>query len=183
MEHRVLPPGERGGPRCPFCNRRVSKDTRDILSRLLPAMCSCGERFSLDEANIPVLRRCADLLTDTSKIFTRRWYHGTSLDDWHTGVLLAPFTPLVHIGTRYAALERGKSLSRLFLYTIKVDAGATVHPEIFPDYNDLDGDVDTDRYDGYSVVRYINRWESPGSISLLINPGVITVLDKTALVW
>ena len=182
MNHRVLEPGERGGIRCPHCKKRVSKDTRDILNMMIPVRCSCGDRFSIYEADIPVLRRCTDLLTDTSKIFTRRWYHGTSLDDWHNGVLLARRVPLVHIGTRYAALERGKSLSRLFLYTIKVDAGATVHPKIFPDYNDLDGAVDAHWYDGYDAIRYINRWESPGSISLLINPNLITVLDKTALV-
>lgn len=89
--------------------------------------------------------------------------------------------PLVHIGTRYSALDRAKHAGADYLYRLRVDPLATIHPLIskdkFDDWNEREG-LSTFHYDIY---RYTNMWESPGSISLLVKPTAITVVDYQPL--
>lgn len=186
---RVLEPGERGGYRCPSCFHLASTSTVEVLHRLMSVICSkCRDTYDIDSAEIHVLRSCEDLLTDVDQIFSRKWYHSTGSETWHSDVLNNSLIPLVHIGTYHAAIDRAKMVTGghmrgRWLYRLAIDADALVHPEIFSDHNDLDGFVGTALYDGYDVIRYVNRWESPGSVSLLINPSFFTVLDQRPIVW
>jgi len=66
------------------------------------------------------------------------------------------------------------------LFKLRISPEATIDPEIWEDQEDS-WEVAMVDYE-YDVTRYVNMWESPGSISLLVKPTVIDLVSQTH-VW
>lgn len=142
------------------------------------------------------------LVEDASKIFLHRkavieteWFHYTMVEDWLNEVRKAGVW--VHIGTMRSvrALRRhrmdykhsageGRYVHTLRLAKPVVDPAVAVDRNVWPvattdrrirvvegpnDFRDLAPKV--------NVVRYLNRWEAPGSISLLVDPQALEVVN------
>lgn len=96
-------------------------------------------------------------------------------------VLNADPIPIVHVGSRYSAEQRAAHMGTYDnLFKLRISPEATIDPEIWEDQEDS-WEVAMVDYE-YDVTRYVNMWESPGSISLLVKPTVIDLVSQTH-VW
>lgn len=107
------------------------------------------------------------------------WWHSTNRFRWMSDILESPSMPIVHVGSRYAALDRAKHEKYSHLFKVRVDFNTSIDPEIRHDICDGWSPYAED-WD-YDVTRYVNMWESPGSISLLVKPTSVTVVDQRLL--
>lgn len=124
---------------------------------------------------------------DEGNVRAAVWYHATNRENWFAEVTAQDGTlkPLVHLGTKEAAEDRMRQRSRRVggqwrLYAVSLDPNAAMHPHVNIDENGhapyFVGDEQV--ADGYdSITRYVNECESEGSISLLVNPAVMTLVS------
>lgn len=120
------------------------------------------------------------------------WFHATTNPNWHETVTTATPIPFVHVGTRRAALHRSYQMSRIetwkkdpwFLYKLELTPDAPLHPEVNSDHNEYAprfvghfDENDMKRMSYSSVTRYINDYESIGSISLIADPRFLKVVS------
>lgn len=124
---------------------------------------------------------------DEETVRTTTWYHATDREDWFDSITQAQGkVPLVHLGDEAAAMDRAtQRAARLGgnwkVYEITLAEDADIHPEVNGDDNGYAPYMagDEDMVDNYSTVtRYVNEFENPGSISLLVNPKAMRL--KTA---
>lgn len=108
------------------------------------------------------------------------WFHATTVPNWLITVQGCRPRPYVHVGTRHAALERAAQFSRTGprlpqsydLHRLYIDAQALVYPHIV---QDLDDWVDVVQDDGPQVYAYRNEYEHSGSVSLMVDPRVLSL--------
>lgn len=170
--------------RCPYCKMGVTRAQKQKLLEQGSIYCmnlSCdGYLFGLEDADIAVLPGSAKFF-DANAVRSASWYHATYMEDWMGAVFSNAVEdfPILHIGTRNAALDRAKHQGYSYLYRIKVDEDTTIHPQVVDDATTSWDDLAVNYPHG--ITRYVNRWESPGSISLLAHPLAITVTAVTDL--
>lgn len=191
------------------CGRRLSLGQEDaLLSQRFTSCVACGTTYwSPSETRVLIDPSCRKFSLPhkqiPSDIFTSSWFHFTipSLSserphDWLPRVQRA--RAWVHIGTRISSirLSTDRSLERsaairnhnpLELYSLTLDSKSHVHPHIFEDHNEWPSSLD-DRHinniqipDHIQVVRYVNAFEVPGQISLLVDPSILTVTNYLTL--
>ena len=102
---------------------------------------------------------CEILLTDS--IYRVYWYHATDKKNWLDTVQKNEV--MVHIGTKPSARTMAKWNQREHIYVVTVDPAAQVENALVEDTNDWD-----DYHKELRNIRYLNRWESPGQVSLLV---------------
>lgn len=159
---------------CPKCGARVSRwaGWRIEKNDTNTYCCPCGEIFGLWSSDIWILPSSGKYLTKT-KVIESKWYHSTYIQNW-LGTVVDYGVEWVHVGTSLSARGRAKSEDPEFYkykHTVKIKPKARISPRIYIDYSDW-RPVEM-LNDSYDVVRYINRWESVGSISLMVRPSVL----------
>lgn len=116
------------------------------------------------------------------------WYHATYVDDWFNRVSTGQGMEgedgdflYIHVGSEQAArdIARDKYFSAyggdldVSLYQVRLKADAVLSPRVVNDdetWRDFSSVTDeTAEAMGGDAVRYLNRWEAPGSISLLVD--------------
>lgn len=104
------------------------------------------------------------------------WYHATDAEDWMGSLLNNEEgnIPLVHVGTEQTSVEvildRYMETQRtISMFRIKLKETAVLNEVVFYDNNSWPETLKVTRPEG-NTYRYVNRWESPGSISLLVDP-------------
>lgn len=120
--------------------------------------------------SIQVRRDNAPFLTDTPRV----WWHGTILNPWEP-----PENRYVHIGTKYAAKQITRDNVTRFLYRVQLKEHVRYAPGFYADENCWPI-VTSHTPDHYTAYRYINRVESPGSVSVLVPFGALDILDCEA---
>ena len=179
-----------------------SDDMMNALGKLGEHGCpKCGNAvYSVDGGvKVNVRGDHEAMLVNDSEVTKARWFHATPRDDWYDVVCgegdpdfaydienakpTDDTTILVHIGTREAALDRARSEYNhhdWYMYEIVVNADAEIATLVLDD----DIDVPTRAYNcngtdwnPNGVTRYINAYESIGSISLLANPNAFSVIS------
>jgi hypothetical protein len=161
-----------------------------------------------EEINCPSCGvKCYDTLTgvaidyeaqqffDPERVRKARWYHTSSYPKWDEVVANTdnPDALFVHLGTLDAALDRSDHLSRgdfvpdhVYLYEIQLNEDIHISEYIheedgFVDQPEKISDTIEEGGETYSMTgatRYVNHYESPGSISLLVHPHAFKVLMK-----
>lgn len=148
----------------------------------------CGEMVWIENVYPMVEPRSIMLMEDVYAPHAI-WYHATNNPTWmesllsfrdHKGVSRIP---LVHIGTKNSALERAETERYDYLYTLTLKPGTSIHPDIVVDDNSWTQYVDETvpfsmPADG---LRYINIWESAGSISMLIDPRALDIVSMQSI--
>ena len=168
--HLAIGPKGRSNVSCGNCGKRFSKaDTKSIFEWLGVPCKRCGVYGYLDNTVIDVREDHAHLL---GQHIPTEWFHVTTRSTWHE----TPKDLFVHVGTKltvawYAAYCFDAHLARgwpLFYYRaiLKPAAAEAVAPYVVKDNNDWP------RW-GQDIAttvprRYLNRYELPGSISLLV---------------
>ena len=144
-------------------------------------------RFELEAADLHIAAHAKKFLN--KKVVTKQtWFHSTFMEDWATAIVSSENEGglVVHLGTREAAKERATDtlMDEYYLYEVTLNSDVVVSDSIMEDdnywpdrMNEVQGD-DHAEFQGVDAVRYVNRYEAPGSISLAINANRITVKKR-----
>lgn len=170
---------------CLKCGTHCSKYAENkFLHHLIVECRKCG--WSADEYGLGVK------VLPTSGEFLRvgptrdsYWYHSTHVEGW--AEKYTEFSDPIYLGTRVAAIRRFKDLAsdpkvrrpsgKGWLYKMKLKPKVKIHRSVLSDdhVNPSSAEFD-DR-----VVRYVNLFESVGSISLITRPEHFNIIDVKEL--
>lgn len=169
---------------CGSCLAPISKEDQitlcsgDLDDPLENVDCpACGDYFDITEVEVRVHPEAMPLLSlDT--VQETEWFHVSAFENWHTAITMQRHVPYIHAGNRASAIDRYEGLYRgrtAYLYKFKLVPGARISDIVYDDLNEWPKYVERElpkSKKGQVVdgIRYVNRWESPGSISLLVNP-------------
>jgi hypothetical protein len=194
------------GMRCPRCETPVSlkKWTRvgpqAASNGIRCYLCKGNEKlrdsydsyFAPDTAKMGVTADSAPLLDDT-EAHAAVWFHATHKRNWFDEIQTIGDAQkgnlLVHVGMKATALARIKDAlwdKRLhgpqtyYLHEIRLKPEAVLHHSVLNDDNRWPPfSASFERTHGtVNAARYVNRWETPGSISMLVDATMIE-LTKT----
>lgn len=146
---------------------------------------NCNAACYYDLSGVDIRHHDSQFLSE-EKVRESSWFHVTTNDDWledmqAKGDEVYSKTPIIHVGSREAALDRMRDIAKWqndgstwYLYELKVKPEAPVTPGVFCDENDICpstvGDARKTNYDSEGVTRYLNSYEGPGTVSLAANP-------------
>lgn len=142
------------------------------------------------------IRQDALAYFDDAAVLSSSWWHATAKDDWYAGLMSNDEIPMVHLGTKVSALSRvlimGRGSSNLSfsdwnLYQIKLTPEAKIAPRVVDDFNGdapetVNQALRSASFESHGVTRYLNRYETVGSISLLANPLFFDILSIEPIV-
>lgn len=173
------------GACCEQCHSPLSiQDARRRAASHVISCPKCGAP-SQNGGVKAVLFDDADLLHDEVATLRRVWFHATCSEDWLEEVLEADCglgDLLVHVGSYDAAVDRAIHCSTKFsdvewhIYEIILDEATHVSPRVLADQEELAPMWSSEAagyWSPYGATRYVNGYEDPGSISLLVNPNAI----------
>lgn len=189
----------KGNFACPGCGHRYGLTAQGRIISSEAVTCRRCDRFD-DVDSLDVL------VDDGSKIFLQRksvltaeWFHYTMVENWLDEVRAAGVW--VHVGTmksvralrRHRMDYKGGGSAGRYVHTLRlskavVDPGVAVDRNWWPEkttdrrvrvVQDVDerGAKYRDLAPKVNVVRYLNRWEAPGNISLLVDPQALEVVS------
>lgn len=186
---------------CNGCDKYLSHTAERMLLRGFHThICECEEESQVSELEVHVISSSVPFL-DADVTRETVWYHSTGVENWFEKVSTVRPTfvygsnemqsvPYVHAGTLDAAMERFEGGSHVsgWLYEIRVKDEAVLAEEVYEDCNDWEKWVRTGFFEGVledkkqcDAIRYVNRWESVGSISLIMDPRFIEVVKVSPL--
>ena len=196
-----LAPEGYSGAYCGDCGSFFTDDDVDTASESSPLTCSaCGEVS--DQGVLPSAVRYNDRrLFSKSAVRKDTWYHITVRKNWVGDITEeqdVDYQPFVHLGSKEAALTRMKALvedevyagkngeTQYYCYEVRIKPQAPIADAVLPDDNEIapampvemNYNYTGDGYEAYGVSRYVNEFESHGSISLLAHPSSFEVIES-----
>lgn len=186
---------------CLGCDEPLSKTWEKMLTKGFDSyQCICGDESMVDELDVHILPTSVQFL-DNKTTRETVWYHSTKVANWAEEVsqLRPTFVcgsnemlsvPYVHVGTLDAAMARFEDTAAEagWLYEIRIKDEAFLAGEVYEDRNDWEQYVRTGFFEGIfedkhrcDVLRYVNRWESVGSISLIMDPRFMEIVKVSPL--
>lgn len=181
---------------CCKCGNHFSITEQERLLNNYGVDCSkCDHREDEMEAGVTIHPDYFDFLKkDNLRANDRVWYHATTRENWYDSLESYAFTterdPLVHIGSKATALDRARQMAKIWrgegwLHTVKILPYAEISNFVVEDMNywpERAHEIGRGDFKKFtSVTRYLNRYEEPGSISLLVDYRVIRVVDTVRL--
>lgn len=184
----------RSGYACPSCGYQLTNKESILVGRNSSSVCSCGAKWQPKEMIVKVIEDSLSFFDDNHTRETI-WFHASRKENWLEEVLSTYDTPVVHLGTRETALARVEDYryadkvldiensDEWFLYEVRLKDGM-LSPRVWEDEDTafpytVDELIDSKMSSDF--VRYVNRYETPGAISLLANPECVTVIRKTSI--
>ena len=183
---------------CPECNRHLTEGEYKTFY-------GCNQYHNKTE--LLVVPSSHHLLNaDNAKDVV--WYHSTNIVNWLDVLQSAKASeyfgteegdvPFVHVGTRGAAMQRAvelyagvedlyfeadETINGAFMYAVRLKEDAVISQHISADTNDWPFYVEEETKDkmGGDALRYVNRWESTGSVSMLIDPQMLELVSVEVL--
>lgn len=150
--------------------------------------CSCGKASSLERLEVFILPTSMHLL-DKKTAMDNIWFHATSREGWETKVKTPQnldTVPYVHAGTMEAAMERFEDQRNSYgwIYELRLTSDCELADGVYADLNKWDYWVDEGIFEPEDIhenhhkhaLRYVNRWEATGSISVLLDPRKMEVV-------
>lgn len=159
--------------KCPGCLKHLHLSDEAPLAAGLGFSCSCG--FSEEDPNRLYCTLLPSSLPRAEAPLSAKWFHATSMPDWESWVR-SPDN-VVHLGTPSAAHARIVELGRrrpsdvFSIFEVSLSPNARLAPYVS---EDLNGWPDRSYDLPYEAIRYLNLWEDPGSISLMVSASIIT---------
>lgn len=169
---------------CHHCKEHMGKTEQQELTTDCYTVCFCGEKSSIYTTGLKVLPEAVPFLQpDTIK--ETEWFHATRVEDWLHLIQSSPQRPYVHAGTKAAALQLAADQyfngnpehdEDIFLWKLTINPNAVIAEDIVDDESRWNRTVQkcSREHLGGDIQRYLNRWESSGSISLLLDPLTIS---------
>lgn len=175
--------------RCPMCGHRHNLGYDELYGQeVLCARCELPVKpgsWQLDVADVD------DVALSAEKTHTVSWFHTSTHRVWPPPEAAAR-DRAIHLGTYEAAIDsmwsrmanQNEAHCRFYLHRITLPDGIAVNPELGEDRGELfTGFVDLSLVTagGYTAYRYLNQCEHRGSISLAVDPAVITAVQTIGL--
>lgn len=169
---------------CPICSKE--KLEKGIKPRDLS--------FNINESPIKVAYESRALL-NKDRVLNNTWYHATTSKQWHKSILETSGTKksylFIHLGSKKAALDRAQINFKnipYYLYSASLLPRTKIAEHIMDDYGILWPEYVIEVENSFrpekiefqkaNAFRYINRYEDPGSISILTTPNMIKVKSQ-----
>lgn len=187
--------------RCNTCGNHITKQNESdspIFHEVPLVECDTCEG-EVQQGSITVAPDSVQFL-QASAVKDTVWYHATYVDDWFNRVTTGQGMEgeegdflYIHVGSEQAArdIARDKYFSAyggdldISLYQVRLKADAVLSPYIVHDdetWRDFSSATDkTAKAMGGDAVRYLNRWEAPGSISLLVDARQLEFVSVSTL--
>ena len=181
---------------CLECNTQFPKSDEYRVPGWKKRCEQCGE-VSEDSVVGYTLKPGDEKFFEKEAVLESEWYHYTTHgEDWES--FLEPGNPkakLVHLGSRDSAVDRYTHTrsglhggEELRIYKVRLKPESVVAENILQDdpFNAqivplvADGGVQRGILMS-GVTRYLNAYEDPGSMSLMVNPELIEIVDVTGL--
>lgn len=177
---------------CPECKAPMSESVwKKVTHADMGMKCSnCPNKFTPNSAIIGATAASKRFLKERG-VRTKTWFHATVNENWFEAINAEANPLLVHVGLESTAHARGVDIldyagGTYYLWEVRLSKSAQVNPNILDDNNRWPlfvGEELDAKYAGYSddyaVTRYLNRWETPGALSLLVQAGVLEVVRMT----
>lgn len=192
----VMPEGAASAFTCLNCNASLPKDAERRLCESFAEsyLCACGEVSGVEEVDVWVLPSSESML-EKANAHKTVWFHSTNVEYWDEKIVgpaaVSSVVPYIHVGTVEAAMERFRDKGSRYgwLYEIELTDDCVLADEVYEDRDDWVTSAERGFYeenedddeDLRHALRYVNRWESPGSISLLLDPRKMKIVGKTKI--
>lgn len=184
----VAPEGFSGWS-CPSCKFTFSLALAAAVGRSEYDCPNCGDSV---EATSLVVSVTSDstVFFDKQAVKNARWFHATQKRNWMAELLEDDMElPLVHVGTELSAIFRSRDLrdcgshdvEEWYVYELAIKSSAEIFDNIDWDENEDAPEsvihlLEDEKYGANKIVRYINSYEDPGSISLILDPRMVKVV-------
>lgn len=182
--------------RCPHCHEHFRRRQETHLLKEYWGKClNCRREVDTDVTELSVLPDYHQFFVKKN-IFDRVWYHATDKENWYEQVEQSStmiYVPgqgpvrrdrdhriFVHLGSKESAERRSKDLGGLpYMYKVMLLPGQVAN-KMFSDINWWpDWYRENDQFNEFCEInRYVNRYEVPGSISLLTAYGSFRVVER-----
>ncbi len=186
---KIAPEGKSGWY-CLSCNYSLTKEEAEKVDHGLDKCPSCSDRLDGDLMGVNLLKESIQFF-DPKVVKQQSWFHATAREDWLPSLQNMEDAPLTHLGTLEAARTRGRDLredkhrqydSDWYLYEVKLVPEAYIENNVYQDDNQefpyYTSDLESNRY-GNGVIRYVNAYEDPGSVSLITDPQKLVLVKAT----
>lgn len=175
--------------RCPRCKQHIDEQEESDILTYYEITHICGNLLKAEDADLtvrPDYQKYMNLRSTRQEIF---WYHASDLPDWERKITQYADPLMVHIGSEHSALDRARYVGANYLYKLQLKKEFTISPTIVDDYNYWPDHLSETRYPGENynfsqfsdITRYVNRYEIPGSISLLARADAVAVSSCTVI--
>lgn len=170
---------------CPKCKIHYTLEQENLAMTSYRATClMCMTETYVEDMRLTILPRYSEYLR-ADNVRGSVWYHATHHENWLERMLELDGpenSVLLHIGSVESALDRANVRNYDHLYAVKIDPSAVISPSIVDDSNDWPETVKMIPQYGTGeeykdVTRYVNRYEIPGSISLLVDSRMLKVVS------
>ena len=181
---------------CPICNTLADMKSADRLISNDDAHCTyCCDRsnstsesdclgkhyYDILDATIVLREKTQEMMENPSTIMNNLWYHVT---DTTPEEMVFDGSFSMHIGqpeTVKALQEMKYQEKEIYLYTFRLKENTIMHKDFVDDCNNwytYDIEIANNEVSGFA---YINRWEAPGSMSLLVRNDTVEPVSYTHL--
>jgi hypothetical protein len=147
-----------------------------------PQCQACGAISSRDDIEVVLKPESLPMLQDDKNVLEASWYHISIRKDWVTDLNSEEDKPVVHLGSKEAAMERMSDIGEdeMYLYEVKLNPGIPVAKHLEDDLNDYQPELVSQMekstvMEAEGANRYINRYEDAGSVSLMVSPDSFAV--------
>lgn len=159
---------------CGYCGKYLSREQVDEFHTYLAARCRNCDRVLFEKHINPHILKSSQKYLDSEEVLSANWWHSTRKKNWHKVV---PDDATVHLGTYHSARHRGQHTEvnkthPLYLYKVRLKDGVQVNKSIYRDKSDNSRKAGKGK-----TTRYVNIFESPGSISIIARMGDLEVVS------
>lgn len=181
---------------CGSCHYVFPNDSDFAITRKDTACPECANECSGYDVGV-ALRVDSKKFLNKQEVLDTKWFHTSTYENWEAtvGHQAAEGRDYVHLGTKDAARERNEIVAvnidddPLYIYEIEIDRSSSIEDKVY--YEDPFDNRDLPKVQGSNssdvtkasdepgITRYVNHFESPGSISLVVDPSKIRILSKT----
>jgi hypothetical protein len=179
---RDLAPRGASALRCE-CGRHLLKKSEPVILALEGVFCpACSKRYSHPCHPVTTVLETSAYALTKQGVRSATWLHATWGEEWDQLASRRP-AAMVHIGTKNAAMHDRIARdvwSPFYVFEVRLRTRTPVADEIFADVDDwtVEWPKSSKRLPKAMVNganRYVNSWEAPGSISLLVPAGHLRV--------
>lgn len=178
---------------CPVCKQPVIIDFENDILDAKPMFCDNGcvipsglgydyEYFNIHTALMYLSPQYVDLVENLEMFRYMSWYH---ISDTPPEYMDFASEKTMHIGgadtvCEYFLQHRNWIIGEqdFYIYKLHIKPEAIIYPTVIEDENDWDYAESAIAYlDDYNTIAYLNRWESPGSISLILRRDMVELVE------
>jgi hypothetical protein len=186
-------PEHKSGLFCVECKYALNEIEAYEIHRTLHTCPQCENVFAADTMGVRLRADNVQYFTDDI-VKQTSWLHASTRKNWMQNLLDHPNQPLLHMGSLQSALSRARDKrdstaegqsGDWVVYELQLIGDVEVEKNLVYDLEEYaPSTVKQLKQQGYkanTILRYVNFYEHPGSISLIANPNKVRVVRSYPL--